>query len=71
MLGHSNVVVTEHYLNGLDSEDTFKINYSILWSSEDFEHTRTMLVKEIHSKLTEEDRLFLMSFKKEFLIGSC
>ena len=30
MLGHSNVVVTEHYLDGLDSESTFGINDSIL-----------------------------------------
>ncbi len=30
MLGHSNVVVTEHYLDGLDSESTFGINNSIL-----------------------------------------
>ena len=30
MLGHSNVLVTEHYLDGLDSESTFGINDSIL-----------------------------------------
>jgi integrase len=30
MLGHSNVVVTEHYLDGLNSESTFGINDSIL-----------------------------------------
>lgn len=30
MLGHSNVVVTEHYLDGLDSESTFGINETIL-----------------------------------------
>ncbi|MEN8230745.1 MAG: tyrosine-type recombinase/integrase [Bacteroidota bacterium] len=30
MLGHSNVLVTEHYLDGLDSESTFGINNSIL-----------------------------------------
>jgi integrase len=30
MLGHSNVVITEHYLDGLDPDDTFGINESIL-----------------------------------------
>ena len=30
MLGHSNVVITEHYLDGLDSENTFGINETIL-----------------------------------------
>lgn len=30
MLGHSNVVITEHYLDGLDSESTFGINETIL-----------------------------------------
>jgi hypothetical protein len=36
----------------------------IPFSYEDFEQTRKQLVKVIHSKLTEEDRLFLMSFKE-------
>jgi integrase len=30
MLGHSNVIITEHYLDGLDPDDTFDINRSIL-----------------------------------------
>jgi len=30
MLGHSNVVVTEHYLAGLDPDSTFGINELIL-----------------------------------------
>ena len=30
MLGHSNVVITEHYLDGLDPDITFGINESIL-----------------------------------------
>jgi len=30
MLGHSNVVITEHYLDGLDPDSTFGINESIL-----------------------------------------
>ncbi len=30
MLGHSNVIITEHYLDGLDPDDTFGINETIL-----------------------------------------
>jgi hypothetical protein len=30
MLGHSNVVITEHYLDGLDPDDTFGINRLVL-----------------------------------------
>jgi len=30
MLGHSNVVIAEHYLNGMDPDSTFGINESIL-----------------------------------------
>jgi integrase len=30
MLGHSNVIITEHYLEGLDPDDTFEINEPIL-----------------------------------------
>jgi hypothetical protein len=30
MLGHSNVVITEHYLDGLDPDSTFGINSPIL-----------------------------------------
>ena len=45
-----------------------KLNFqewpTIPFSYDDFERTREQLVKEIHSKLTEEDRLFLMSFKE-------
>ena len=30
MLGHSNTIITEHYLDGLDPDSTFGINASIL-----------------------------------------
>jgi integrase len=30
MLGHSNMIITEHYLDGLDPDSTFGINSSIL-----------------------------------------
>jgi integrase len=30
MLGHSNVIITEHYLAGLNPDDTFGINSPIL-----------------------------------------
>jgi hypothetical protein len=30
MMGHSNSVVTEHYLASIDTERTFKINQSLM-----------------------------------------
>jgi predicted nucleotidyltransferase component of viral defense system len=52
----------------IDQRQAFETQFSgmadIPFSYEDFEQTRTQLVKEIHSKLSEEDRLFLMSFKE-------
>lgn len=30
MLGHSNTIITEHYLDGLDPDSTFGINASII-----------------------------------------
>lgn len=52
----------------IDQRNTFETQFSglsdIPFSYEAFEQTREQLVEEIHSKLTEEDRLFLMSFKK-------
>ena len=33
MLGHSNSVVTEHYLGSLDTDKTFEINEVLHWSS--------------------------------------
>lgn len=52
----------------IDQRNAFETQFSgmadIPFSYEDFERTREQLVKEIHSKITEEDRLFLMSFKK-------
>ena len=36
----------------------------IPFTDEDFEQTRNSLVKEIHSKLTNEDRKFILSFKQ-------
>ena len=52
----------------IDQRNAFETQFSglsdIPFSYEAFEQTREQLVEEIHSKLTEEDRLFLMSFKK-------
>ena len=36
----------------------------IPFTYEDFEQARDRLVKEIHSKLTNEDRKFILSFKQ-------
>jgi len=30
MMGHSNSIVTEHYLSSIDTERTFKINQSLM-----------------------------------------
>jgi hypothetical protein len=32
-MGHSNSIVTEHYLSSIDTERTFKINQSLMWSN--------------------------------------
>lgn len=52
----------------IDQRHAFETQFSgmadIPFSYEDFEKTREQLEKDIHSKLTEEDRLFLMSFKE-------
>lgn len=52
----------------IDQKHAFETQFSgmadIPFSYEDFERTRKQLVEEIHSKLTEEDRLFLLSFKE-------
>ena len=60
-----NEVIRPTFIN---QRQTFETQFSgmavIPFSYEDFEQTRKKLVKEIHSKLTEEDRLFLMSFKE-------
>jgi predicted nucleotidyltransferase component of viral defense system len=52
----------------IDQRNAFETQFpglsDIPFSYEDFERTREQLVKEIHSLLTEEDRMFLMSFKK-------
>ncbi len=51
----------------IDQRHAFETQFSgmadIPFSYEDFEKTREQLVNEIHSKLTEKDKLFLMSFK--------
>jgi hypothetical protein len=51
----------------IDQRHAFETQFSgmadIPFSYEDFEQTREQLVEEIHLKLTEEDRQFLLSFK--------
>ncbi len=52
----------------IDQRHAFETQFSgmadIPFIYEDFERTREQLVNDIHSKLTEKDRLFLMSFKE-------
>jgi predicted nucleotidyltransferase component of viral defense system len=52
----------------IDQRHAFETQFSgmadIPFSYEDFERTRKQLVNDIHLKLTEKDRLFLMSFKE-------
>ena len=52
----------------IDQRHAFETQFSgmadIPFSYEDFERTREQLVNDIHLKLTEKDRLFLMSFKE-------
>ena len=52
----------------IDQRHAFETQFSgmaeIPFSYEDFEQTRIKLVEEIHTKLTEKDRLFLISFKE-------
>ncbi len=52
----------------LDQRHAFKTQFSgmvdIPFTYEDFERTREQLVNDIHLKLTEKDRLLLMSFKE-------
>jgi len=54
--------------NFIDQRHAFETQFSgmadIPFSYEDFERTREHLVNDIHLKLTEKDRLFLMSFKE-------
>jgi predicted nucleotidyltransferase component of viral defense system len=54
--------------NFIDQRHAFETQFSgmadIPFSYEDFERTREQLVNDIHLKLTEKDRLFLMSFKE-------
>lgn len=51
----------------IDQRHAFETQFSgladIPFSYKDFEQTREQLVEEIHSKLTEEDRQFLLGFK--------
>jgi len=52
----------------IDQRHAFETQFSgmadIPFSYDDFERTREQLVNDIHLKLTEKDRLFLMSFKE-------
>lgn len=52
----------------VDQQQAFETQFSgmaeIPFSYEDFERTRIRLVKEIRSKLTDEERVFLLSFKE-------
>ena len=52
----------------IDQRHAFETQFSgmagIPFSYEDFERTREQLVNDIQSKLTENNRLFLMSFKE-------
>jgi hypothetical protein len=52
----------------IDQQHAFETQFSgmadIPFSYEDLERTREQLVNDIHLKLTEKDRLFLMSFKE-------
>jgi predicted nucleotidyltransferase component of viral defense system len=52
----------------IDQRHAFETQFSgmadIPFSYEDFERTREQLANDIHLKLTEKDRLFLMSFKE-------
>ena len=54
--------------NFIDQHQAFETQFSgmtnVPFSYEDYERTRIQLVCEIHSKLTDDDRLFLMSFKQ-------
>jgi hypothetical protein len=52
----------------IDQRQAFETQFSgmadIPFSYEDFEKTREQLLEIIHSNLTDEDRLFLISFKE-------
>jgi predicted nucleotidyltransferase component of viral defense system len=54
--------------NFIDQRQAFETQFSgmadIPFSYKDFERTREELVKEVHSNLSIEDRLFLVSFKE-------
>ena len=54
--------------NFIDQRQAFETQFSgmtnLPFSYDDYERTRVQLVGEIHSKLTDDDRLFLMSFKQ-------
>jgi predicted nucleotidyltransferase component of viral defense system len=54
--------------NLIDQRQAFETQFSgmtnLPFSYDDYERTRVQLVGEIHSKLTADDRFFLMSFKQ-------
>ncbi len=68
MLSHDRPINELISPNLIDQQSNFETHFAgmarIPFTYEDFEQTRDRLVKEIHSKLTDEDRKFILSFKQ-------